>query len=649
MVQFFRVVATLFVASVMGCGGGGGDGGASTPPTPPAPSPPVAPIAVAEPVTTPAASTLIGQNGSLVLTEVGSVVYADDIAWVEVYNPNAFPVDLSLYTFKSPSINRTGGAFDASQMASFALPAVAVPSRSFFVIAGKVSDALVNGPQIRYVNAGAMVPHWADSGAIELVKQGVTVDFVRFGSVTTAPITAAHWSGSNVSGIPAQVNDGGKSIVRPASAGMMDTNTAADWTQVNFATPGGVNDIAAGVADSDGDGVPDSAKLAGNTYAGMDLYAMGARPGQRDLFLQVDHMSSTDPAIKPRREALQKLASVFAAKNLAPQKNIVIHVDAGATYAASFDPASFNLGGGQTVAYAACIGLATVTPTGCTSVAGYKAANFDLRRTYVFHYALFGNSQNANGSCGSAGIAWLPGADFMVTVGGCQLSTDTAASTNVLINTQAAVLMHELGHNLGLAHGGFENNNYKPNYHSIMNYMYSLAGLSANPSGPNAAQRYYYANQMKGVTLCTLENSPCGTSFLMTYSDGVGQDLNEASLHELDNIGYGSIGPVAYADWNNNNLSDSARYSRNLHVQDSSYGLATLKDYNDWANLKLAFSRNYTGATLFGNLSVGRPVAHNGTGLRATHNAMNPLSNDNAIHEDSMPAHHRRAIREKAR
>ena len=37
--------------------------------------------------------------------------------------------------------------------------------------------------------------------------------------------------------------------------------------------------------------------------------------------------------------------------------------------------------------------------------------------------------------------------------------------------------MHELGHNLGLRHGGGDDVNYKPNYLSIMNYAFQFAGL----------------------------------------------------------------------------------------------------------------------------------------------------------------------------
>src|SRR5207302_405456 len=43
---------------------------------------------------------------------------------------------------------------------------------------------------------------------------------------------------------------------------------------------------------------------------------------------------------------------------------------------------------------------------------------------------------------------------------------------------QAAILMHELGHCLHLHHGGSVDTNNKPNYMSVMNYLFALPTLS---------------------------------------------------------------------------------------------------------------------------------------------------------------------------
>ena len=50
---------------------------------------------------------------------------------------------------------------------------------------------------------------------------------------------------------------------------------------------------------------------------------------------------------------------------------------------------------------------------------------------------------------------------------------------------QAGTFMHELGHNLGLRHGGTDESNYKPNYLSVMNYAFQFYGLIKNNSQGN--------------------------------------------------------------------------------------------------------------------------------------------------------------------
>jgi len=100
-----------------------------------------------------------------------------------------------------------------------------------------------------------------------------------------------------------------------------------------------------------------------------------------------------------------------------------------------------------------------------------KADYFESRRDRAFHYVLFANQYNSGGSSGlSRGI---PAHDFLVTLG----NWSTPGGT---VQQQAGTLMHELGHNLGLRHGGNENANYKPNYLSIMSYLYQLVGLTVD-------------------------------------------------------------------------------------------------------------------------------------------------------------------------
>ncbi|HTQ37168.1 MAG TPA: hypothetical protein VMH77_09040, partial [Steroidobacteraceae bacterium] len=203
-----------------------------------------------------------------------------------------------------------------------------------------------------------------------------------------------------------------------------DTDAAADWTVRAFATPGGPNDGNCST-DADGDGIPDCAELPGTTFAGLPYYDWGARQGQKDIFIELDYMTSADPGITPRKEALDKVVAAFAARGYA------VHFDTGTLYSATIDPASYNLGGGNALTFAP--GLSLVAGTGITSLYQYKAANFDVRRRPVFHYLIFGNSQLASGAAGSSGLAELNGNDFLVTLGGWGLTASTTAALNELI------------------------------------------------------------------------------------------------------------------------------------------------------------------------------------------------------------------------
>ena len=93
----------------------------------------------------------------------------------------------------------------------------------------------------------------------------------------------------------------------------------------------------------------------------------------------------------------------------------------------------------------------------------------------VFHYGMFVNQQSSGtGPDPSSGWAEIPGNDFYVSLG----SYDGG---NGNTDKQEGTLMHELGHNLGLWHGGAspstgnqDDFNCSPNYLSVMSYTYQF-------------------------------------------------------------------------------------------------------------------------------------------------------------------------------
>ena len=68
------------------------------------------------------------------------------------------------------------------------------------------------------------------------------------------------------------------------------------------------------------------------------------------------------------------------------------------------------------------------------------------------------------------GLGETPGDEFIVTL---RDINDRPADL-------ARTIMHELGHCLGLQHGGDDNVNFKPNYFSVMNYMHAGGGVGGD-------------------------------------------------------------------------------------------------------------------------------------------------------------------------
>jgi hypothetical protein len=302
--------------------------------------------------------------------------------------------------------------------------------------------------------------------------------------------------------------------------------------------------------DTDGDGIEDGDEVLG-TVAGLDLPGMGVSPLHKDILVEYDWFDDSNEcgfhSHRPTDSALAMVTATFAAAPVTnPDGTTGIHFVHDRGQGGLFT-------GGNLIADADGVLSAGVNSAEFNA---YKAANFAANRQGYFHYTILPHRYNTDST--SSGQAELPGNDLIVSLY-CAFSNSNVAHT----------IVHELGHNLGLRHGGFQNCNYKPNYNSVMNYRYQFPGIDTDcdPSG-------------NGV---------------IDYSIGSRIDLNETNLDE--NLGTCGSSPV---DWNGNSSIESGvvldlNAADDLEIANCGGTLTTLKDYDDWAHILFSGLSNSDG------------------------------------------------------
>jgi hypothetical protein len=184
-----------------------------------------------------------------------------------------------------------------------------------------------------------------------------------------------------------------------------------------------------------------------------------------------------------------------------------------------------------------------------------------------WHYCVFGHQYSQDGgSTGSSGVAEQPGYRLLVSLGTFTSRVGTPFD-------RAATFAHELGHNLGLTHGGSADPNvvgsFSPVYASIMSYQYQLRGVRTH-------------------MMCLGLAGPYNLFKDLDYSNGRLPDVNEGALPESVGVGMSRV------DWNCNGvIDDVVAHDLNDLDNDGKWCDAAgtpnqvLADYNDWATVSI--------------------------------------------------------------
>jgi hypothetical protein len=233
------------------------------------------------------------------------------------------------------------------------------------------------------------------------------------------------------------------------------------------------------IHDIDGDGLPDNWEKDGidinnDGIIDFDLPSHGANPHHKDIFVEVDYLQNH----KPRREALDHLKGNFSAAPVDDPdstKGINLHIETGDSIVETDDDELYILDSHHWPEFDTLKTRYFGTPS-------ERANEFTLAaKRLAYHYALFAHTLSFSPVL--SGLSEEPGNDFIISLGYCTTNnldnfcygTDSSGHVVGSIDQQEGAFMHELGHNLGLDHGGSDNYNCKPNYFSVMNYLFEFS------------------------------------------------------------------------------------------------------------------------------------------------------------------------------
>jgi len=394
--------------------------------------------------------------------------------------------------------------------------------------------------------------------------------------------------------------------------------------------------VTATWTDSDGDGLADHWEQFGIDYDGdgvvVDLPLneppYEADPAVPDLFVEFDSLFDFTGTNRPNLEVLDVLTDAYARAPrpirfhalTTPGQSVDEDIESsgdpitfvGQVAGERNDFGDFRYGTSRTVAEA-CSDAVAAAHFG--TVDDRKHANCKARigaRALAVRYVLFGtkftedvlSSGIANIFGSKAYITYFAvGAGLLDPIGKAYCGQHTlqqcdAATRARIAKTygEAATVMHEFGHNLGLRHGGSDEINCKPNYFSVMNYNYQFP--DRDPRRP------------------------------LSYAVGDGYQLDEESISDFlgigqfppggwsrtfyaknDKSGFVETGVPAPIDWNDNGTIIGGTSPVNVNLYEGGYGCdgfpelgrTPLRAFDDWKaivpDLRYGYSANELGAS----------------------------------------------------
>ncbi len=339
------------------------------------------------------------------------------------------------------------------------------------------------------------------------------------------------------------------------------------------------------LGDREGDGLLDSWETDGIDFDGVappdiDLPILGADPDVKDIFVEVDVMAGVpfDQGDLDDVVAAFATAPAWAVDNYDGSSGIQLHVilDGDSPFAAPL-----TIQANETLPE----DFYTIKEEYFGSEVDRNHPNWNEIRAAkleVFRYCLWADSIETSTHKLGGRAEGIPANDFVVAGGALSQTPEFAG---VLREAVAGNFMHELGHTLGLYHGGHQNRpSSRPNYLSVMNYTYTEPMDVVTRDGSNAKEvwRLDYSRE----AMLTLDENR------LREFDGIDGPLNRKIIFNSAGDGEPQRFVIEWAnatavDWNDNNSYETEPYSLDI----SCFGCAArsyekLESYTDWDRLR---------------------------------------------------------------
>ena len=336
------------------------------------------------------------------------------------------------------------------------------------------------------------------------------------------------------------------------------------------------------LSDADGDGLCDSWEVQGLQPGANQANRVppGATPTHKDLYIQINAMAGFSPNPAAIEDVAQALALAPSDSLIPPNPNgqpgIELHYMFGDTtltrmllripFWGSFDSL-------KTLSFVS------------NDERSQHGADFFGTKDRVYRLCLFADSLlDAQGDAKAGKGKSLQCRDFIVALGPAEYYRDliTRGGTR---NEQASVFMHELGHAIGLRHGGGDDNRYKPNYRSVMSYIWEMPNARVEPKW-----RLTYSNRPFNRLVKTDVNEAVGIGGVAGDSVFITVVIPVPSGTESQRV----VPEAGAADLNGVNGVEAHAWCPDLDAPAHQQGTTTpiLEPFGDWPLVRLSPIKN---------------------------------------------------------